>query len=46
MVMVEKQEEDDNIFLRLPRGKQVKFIEQVKNVLFIKLMKAKIKRKK
>ena len=45
MVMVEKKQDEDSIFLRLPPGKQIKFIELAKNVLFIKLMKAKVKRK-
>ncbi len=41
-----KKNNNDIMFLKIPDGKDIKFIEFAKQVLFIKLQRAKAKRKK
>lgn len=40
------KENNDSIFIKIPEGKKIKFIETYKNVLFIKLRIAKAKKLK
>jgi len=39
--MAEQKQNGDSIFLRIPKGKQVNFIDQAHDCLFIKLKKKK-----